>query len=113
MFKIELLFKLKSFLENNPLVLISIIIALSVIFLLSLILTIKHQKQKPVSGKEELIGSTGIVRSQLDPEGIIFLNGELWKAYSNEGVIIKGEKVKVEDIDGLKLKVSRYKAGIQ
>lgn len=67
-------------------------------------------RKKPVkTGWEELIGATGEVRSRIDPEGQIFINGALWRAIpSNSGeVFAVGDRVRVDSVEGLTLKVSR------
>ena len=56
---------------------------------------------------EELIGEIGIVRRALDPEGIVFVHGELWRARSTDGPVALGEQVRVERVgDDLGLDVA-------
>nr|3WWV_A Chain A, Stomatin operon partner protein [Pyrococcus horikoshii OT3] len=63
---------------------------------------------KARTGKEEMIGLIGTVVEELNPEGMIKVRGELWKARSKfNGKIEKGEKVRVVDMDGLTLIVVR------
>jgi membrane-bound serine protease (ClpP class) len=63
-----------------------------------------HHRQA-YTGREELIGKTGIVRSALDPEGIIFFKGERWMAVSETGRVEPGEEVTITKVDGLRLHV--------
>jgi membrane-bound serine protease (ClpP class) len=59
------------------------------------------------TGKEELVGEVGVVRRALDPEGLVFVHGEIWHARSERDPIFAGEKVRVESIDdGLVLTVA-------
>jgi membrane-bound serine protease (ClpP class) len=59
------------------------------------------------TGKEELVGEVGVVRRALDPEGLVFVHGEIWHARSEGDPIFAGEKVRVESIDdGLVLTVA-------
>ena len=37
-------------------------------------------RSKPSTGQEGLIGEVGVARTRLDPEGQVFVHGELWKA---------------------------------
>jgi membrane-bound serine protease (ClpP class) len=53
-----------------------------------------------------LIGEIGTVQETLEPEGIIFIHGELWRAKAKD-VIKPGEKVQVEEMHGLLLKVKK------
>jgi membrane-bound serine protease (ClpP class) len=72
-------------------------------------LAIKTIRKKPVSGKEALIDKIGKVIEDIGPEGgKIFIEGEIWKAISDE-YIPKGKKVKVTEKQGLTLKVKPIK----
>jgi membrane-bound serine protease (ClpP class) len=61
---------------------------------------------RPKSGMEGMIGSVGLVKETIDPEGLIFVHGEIWRAASTEK-IEPGERVQVEGAEGLLLKVIR------
>lgn len=74
---------------------------------LLVIAIIKGQKRAVTTGSEELIGKEATTRSDLQPEGTIFVAGELWKAVAVDSTIKAGERVIVTGIDGLKLKVKR------
>ena len=37
-------------------------------------------RRKPATGREGLVGSVGTVRQTLDPDGVVFVHGELWQA---------------------------------
>lgn len=64
-------------------------------------------KRKPVTGSEGLIGSEGIAKTDITPDGgMTVVHGEYWSAYS-DGVIHKDEKVVVESVKGLKVKVRK------
>jgi membrane-bound serine protease (ClpP class) len=52
-----------------------------------------------------LVGLTGIVTEDLDPEGVVLLTAESWTAYSDVGRVPKGARVRVIEVDGLTLKV--------
>jgi membrane-bound serine protease (ClpP class) len=92
---------------------ISLIVTTTIIFaaLMALLITavVRGQKRKVATGSEGLIGQQAAARTDLKPEGFVFVKGELWNAVSTEGDIMKGEKVVVTGIDGLRLKVQRYK----
>jgi membrane-bound serine protease (ClpP class) len=51
-----------------------------------------------VTGESELIGQVGVVREALDPSGLIFVRGELWRARSN-APLEPGTPVRVASID--------------
>jgi membrane-bound serine protease (ClpP class) len=69
---------------------------------------IQARRTRPQTGREELIGETGVVREGLTPEGYVFVHGELWRARAAGGPIPAGATVVVEEIgDDLTLTVSR------
>jgi len=70
-------------------------------------LACRAHKKKPVTGSEGLIGKEGFaVTDIIRDEGAVLLHGERWSAYSDEPVP-KGEKIIVEAVSGLKVKVKR------
>jgi membrane-bound serine protease (ClpP class) len=52
-----------------------------------------------VTGQAELIGQVGVVRQALDPEGLVFVHGELWRARTSGDAVPPGEAVRVEGLD--------------
>ena len=69
-------------------------------------LAFRAQRARPSSGKEGLMGEKGFARDTIDPEGLVFVHGEHWKAQSEER-IEPGEKVEVVGMEGLVLKVRK------
>jgi len=66
---------------------------------------IRAQFRRKVSGQERLVGMIGRVRSRLDPEGQVFVDGTLWRAIALDPPIEVGEYVVVDRVDGLTLYV--------
>jgi membrane-bound serine protease (ClpP class) len=64
-------------------------------------------RRQATTGKEDLQGKTAVVREALDPEGLVFYEGELWKAISDSGRIETGEEVIISRSKGLKLSVTK------
>jgi len=69
-------------------------------------LAFRAYRTKPQSGMEGLIGEVGVVEKPIDPEGLVFVHGEYWRAVSSEK-LQPGEKVAVEEVTGLLLKVKK------
>lgn len=65
------------------------------------------------AGPEELVGMIADVRERLDPNGQVFVDGGLWQAELAEGEdpVRPGQKVRVEGLEGLTLKVSKNLVG--
>jgi membrane-bound serine protease (ClpP class) len=59
--------------------------------------------KRVTTGREAIKGGVGVVRSTLNPEGLIYYEGELWKATLDEGCAMPGEEVIIRKIEGLKL----------
>jgi membrane-bound serine protease (ClpP class) len=69
-------------------------------------LAFRAYHSRPKGGTDGLLGEVGIVREPLDPEGLVFVHGEYWRAKAREK-FEPGEKVEVEGVDGLVLKVKK------
>ena len=86
---------------------IPVALGLSLIFIFLIVIAIRAHINKVHTGKEGLVGEIGEVRSKLDPEGKVFVHGELWDAEATEK-IPKGAKVKVIEVTkNLKIKVTK------
>jgi len=90
-------------------VLVPTVGVISAFFVTVATLAFRAQIRKPTTGKEGLVGTVGETRTDLNPEGKIFVEGELWNAYADEP-IPRGTKVRVMEIEDLKLKVQRIDA---
>jgi membrane-bound ClpP family serine protease len=64
-------------------------------------------KKKPEGGLSDMVGTRGEVVKRLDPEGMVRIRGELWKAKSAGRKIETGTIVTVVGQKGLKLIVER------
>ncbi|MBW1888566.1 MAG: nodulation protein NfeD [Deltaproteobacteria bacterium] len=69
-------------------------------------LAFRAYHSKPKSGMEGMIGEVGLVKKPIDPEGLVFVHGEYWRAIAREK-IEPGEDVEVESVQGLILNVKR------
>lgn len=78
-------------------------------FAFALGLAIKAQRRKPTTGIEGMLGLVGVAREELNPEGGIFVRGELWRARAKSGAIQKDKKVKIVGADNLILIVEEVK----
>jgi membrane protein implicated in regulation of membrane protease activity len=67
------------------------------------------------TGVEAMVGQEAVVTEALsDPHGgTVRINGELWTARSLSGQVAEGERVTVEQVDGLKLWVRRPSASLE
>ena len=88
--------------------LIVIIVVITVFILVFVIdrIIIAHKRQVS-TGREDLIGKPAVVRKILNPEGTVFVEGEIWLARIDSGTAEPGEYVLIKRSDGLKLYVSK------
>jgi membrane-bound serine protease (ClpP class) len=66
-----------------------------------------HRDEPVRTGSEELVGASAEVRSSLDPEGQVWIEGALWRARVADGTgpCRPGDRVTVEAVEGLTLVV--------
>ncbi len=82
-----------------------VLIVVALIAALLLYFAIKAQYRHVETGKEALIGSTGIVVTDLRPKGEVRVRGEFWQALSRSGEILSGQTVEVVGMEGMFLVV--------
>jgi membrane-bound serine protease (ClpP class) len=86
-------------------------------FLFIVAKALKAQQRQPTTGIEGLLEQIGRVKKEFVAtkedaslyRGVVFVNGELWKASSDEA-ISRGEQVIVKRVDGLTLQVKKITA---
>ncbi len=67
-------------------------------------LGMRARKAKHLTGPESMVGEIGISRTEINPEGTIFVHGEYWQARSDHA-IPAGQRVRVERVDELSVHV--------
>ncbi len=90
--------------QINRGVALSVAIPMAVIMVVVLRLAMRARQQKVSTGETGMIGLVGLAKTDLRPEGQIFVRGELWRARS-QAPVLRGERIRVVDIDGLELLV--------
>ncbi len=76
-------------------------------FLFAVSAIVRARRRCVATGREALVGRKARVRRALNPEGTIFLEGELWSAVAEDGPIARGEEVEVLALEGFRLHVRR------
>lgn len=99
------------FLRISIYIVLPAVIFTALFFTVTLRLAYKAYKSKPVTGSEGLVGEEGLARTDIaENGGMVSVHGEIWSAYSDDS-ISKGEKVVVDSVSNLKIKVSKPKGG--
>ncbi|MCE4609705.1 MAG: hypothetical protein F7C36_04920 [Desulfurococcales archaeon] len=92
--------------RENLLSIENLLIIASITILASIFVSykiIETYRKPPAIGEEELIGKKGLVIEDLDPEGKILIEGEIWRARSISGHIRADKEVIVRGVEGLTL----------
>jgi membrane-bound serine protease (ClpP class) len=83
---------------------LAVSIPLGVITVFLMTIALRARANKVVTGAEGLIGEIAVAQTALTPAGKVFVHGEIWDAVASADVSA-GEKVVVQKVDGLELKV--------
>jgi membrane-bound serine protease (ClpP class) len=87
-------------------VLIPTVLAISGFFAVVATLAFKAYVRKPITGTRGMVGEVGKAMGRLDPQGKVFVHGEIWNAVADEP-IEEGEEVEITQVEGLTLRVKR------
>lgn len=93
------------FLRISLQLIIGVALALAAFFLFAVGAGVSAQRAVVRSGSEGLVGAVGVARTNLEPEGMVFVLGEMWSARAEEGMIPEGQRVQVVGRDGLRVRV--------
>jgi membrane-bound serine protease (ClpP class) len=85
-------------------VMIPAVVVTSLFFIAVIAIAVKAQLQRPLGGKEGLVGEEGRAMSDIHAEGKVLIHGEYWSATSDVPVA-KGARVRLIKIENLKAKV--------
>jgi membrane-bound serine protease (ClpP class) len=91
----------------NPWLFAAIIIVLIIIIVFVVIWVVRAHRRKITTGREELVGRAAVVETELNPKGMVLVDGEHWTAVVDSGRVDPEEEVIITRVDGLKLMVTR------
>jgi membrane-bound serine protease (ClpP class) len=76
---------------------VAVVIFCVVFFAVIMTVVLRAQGNQALAGAQTVVGSVGVVRSMLNPEGHVFVHGGLWRARAPESVgkVKTGTKVRV------------------
>jgi membrane-bound serine protease (ClpP class) len=93
------------FFQVAPAAIALMTILLSTFFGVVLGAVFRSHHRRVVTGREGLLGARGLVRQALEPQGMVFVEGELWSATADGARVPAGAAVEVTGVDGLRLHV--------
>ena len=85
---------------------LTVVVLTAVFFLVVVAAAVRAMRRRSTTGAEALIGRLGRAKSDLSPEGVVTLDGELWRARAvSTDVIASDSTVRVVAREDLKLRV--------
>lgn len=87
---------------------LAVVVMTAAFFLVVVTAAVQAMRKRSTMGAQALIGRLGIAKSDLAPEGVVTLDGEIWRARAvSTEVIASDSTVRVVDQEDLKLRVER------
>ncbi len=90
-------------------VILPAVILMTAVIITAMLYAVRVHRRRPVSGTDLLVGAVGVASEDFggdEKEGSVYVEGEYWNAVSDVP-IRGGEKVRVVEVEGLLLKVTR------
>jgi membrane-bound serine protease (ClpP class) len=82
------------------------IVGVALTFIVGMPSMVRTRFATPTIGRENLIGSTGVAVGEVNPEGIVLVDGAQWRARTNRATpLANNAEVRVASIDGITLQV--------
>ena len=85
---------------------LSVSVPLGAITVFLMTIALRARRNKIVTGQQGLLGAVGEARTDIDPEGKVWIEGELWNAHAQKPVAF-GDRVVVRKVEGLELEVEK------
>jgi membrane-bound serine protease (ClpP class) len=89
----------------NVALLLTSVLLIAAVFAFILNKVVAARRRPYAAGEESLVGRIGTVRERLDPSGMVFVDGALWRATSRSSQVEPGAAVRVVSVGGLELLV--------
>jgi len=86
---------------------VTVLIAAFIVFIVGAV--VRGQRRRIATGAEGLIGKVATVKTALAPKGKVLVDGELWTAVVDNGIVEPGEEVTITKVEGLRLLVAQRK----
>jgi membrane-bound serine protease (ClpP class) len=84
-----------------------VVLAIAAFAALSVWFIVRSRSTPVKTGQEGMVGRLAEVRKTLDPQGMVFVDGALWRAVSEDGIIEQGDWVRITAVHELRLIVRR------
>lgn len=82
------------------------IIGVALTFIVGMPSMVRTRFATPTIGRDNLIGTTGVAVGEVNPEGIVLVDGAQWRARTNRATpLANNDAIRVASIDGITLQV--------
>jgi membrane-bound serine protease (ClpP class) len=82
------------------------IVGVALTFIVGMPSMVRTRFATPTIGRENLVGSTGVAVGEVNPEGIVLVDGAQWRARTNRATpLANNAEIRVASIDGITLQV--------
>ena len=82
------------------------IVGVALTFIVGMPSMVRTRFATPTIGRENLVGTTGIAVGEVNPEGIVLVDGAQWRARTNRATpLANNAEIRVASIDGITLQV--------
>ncbi len=88
---------------------VGVVATIAAFFIFVVGAVVRARRQQVAIGRENLVGKIGTARTELNPEGLVFIDGARWSATVEGAPVKEGEEVLVTRMDGLRLFVTKAK----
>ena len=95
----------------NPWLVAGTTAAIGAFFIFVVTKVVQIHRERVTSGVARVFGARGLALTDLNPRGIVWAEGEEWSAQALEPPVLKGEEVRIVEVEGLTVKVERVKGG--
>jgi membrane-bound serine protease (ClpP class) len=95
--------------QVNRWLVVGLPIVLGALFLSAVGALIRTRRAPPYMGSQSLVGRLAVARSDLSPQGVVFMEGARWQATAEGEPVVQGERVEITAVKGLKLTVRKAK----
>jgi membrane-bound ClpP family serine protease len=99
----------ESWFQAGPWLIPLIAIATAAFLVIATVWGIRAHHRQISAGREDLIGKPAQVKTIMNPEGMVLIQGELWAAISEEGQANPGDEVAITKVNHLKVWVTKSK----
>lgn len=96
--------------EVSPWLIVPMAVILAAFFLMLGTAILRTRRMPAHTGTLAMVGNRAIARSDLDPSGFVFIEGERWKAIAEDPPVRRGEAVTITSVKGFVLNVRKRPA---